>query len=337
MACSRTLLHCRPKAGSAADTDSGVSRTRVATDLQSDRDCSHVLEYAAGVPRWSAHGSVIGRRCSRDRTVRVVADHRLSVIRGPLIAEESARSCTSMCSTGIECLVHELRAAASDGLPHLEIRRAADPSLACPRLRKARRPARAPASTAAAESKVRSRASGGLSGAGFIRNRIATSSSIARPMLSWFEAAMSRQMSAGLDARRVVSRRPRPASASPSAPGVLSDDVHQGAGGELGKMTEICDERIVRIRRHGLDVRADRLDQHRQARGRLLGRVAVRRQDPGPAVEQIGRWPPEARRPQHRQAGARRRMQGATAGRATAETMSRLVLPTSVTMASPGT
>ena len=72
-----------------------------------------------------------------------------------------------------------------------------------------------------------------------LRRDAAISSSMAREMLSRLVEAMSRQMSAGLDASRVVSRSPRPASASPSLARAFTDDVHQRAGHELRQMADV--------------------------------------------------------------------------------------------------
>ena len=65
------------------------------------------------------------------------------------------------------------------------------------------------------------------------------------PMLSALVSTMSRHGDAGLDASRVVSRRPRPASARPFGAGVAADDVHQRADGELGKMAEVREQPVV--------------------------------------------------------------------------------------------
>ena len=63
-------------------------------------------------------------------------------------------------------------------------------------------------------------------------------------------AVTSRQVPAGLDASRVVSRNPVPARAQPFAADPLPDDLHQGADGELWKMAEIGHQTIVRNRIH---------------------------------------------------------------------------------------
>ena len=85
---------------------------------------------------------------------------------------------------------------------------------------------------------------------------------------------MSFQMSAGLDASRVVSTSPRPASARPFVADRVADDLHQRAGGQLRQMAEERQQPIVRVdadRRAGLG--AERRDERQQ----LLERLARRR------------------------------------------------------------
>ena len=95
---------------------------------------------------------------------------------------------------------------------------------------------------------------------------------------------------AGLEASRVVSRSPRPARDQAVRTGVLSDDVHQRAHGELRKMTEVGEEPIVLL---GVDelrhrARAPSTNSLRRRRRRRLMPPAPasaatddRRRDPG--------------------------------------------------------
>ena len=60
---------------------------------------------------------------------------------------------------------------------------------------------------------------------------------------------MSFQISAGLEASRVVSTRPRPGEAEAVLADRLADDLHQRAGRQLRQMAEEREQPIVRRRR----------------------------------------------------------------------------------------
>ena len=145
-------------------------------------------------------------------------------------------------------------------------------------------------------------------------------------MLSALVAAMSRQMSAGLDASRVVSRRPRPASASPSAPACSPTTCISALTVELRQMAEVGEEPIVHLRRHDAAPRAAprrTASASSQRRLRRLGAPASgstdgRRTDPRarprrrPTAAPASGWPPmnsqmrpaAPRRPDDRTLGA---------------------------------
>ena len=71
------------------------------------------------------------------------------------------------------------------------------------------------------------------------------SASSADPISSALVAQTSFQMSAGLDARRVVSCRPRPLRLEALVARRLSDDVHQRADGELREVADEGEQAIV--------------------------------------------------------------------------------------------
>ena len=103
----------------------------------------------------------------------------------------------------------------------------------------------------------------------------AISASSAGPISSALVAAMSFQMSAGLEASRVVSASPRPASARPSCPDRVADHLHQRARGQLRQMAEEREQPIVRVAHRGCAARAP---SARDEVGQLLERIAA----PGP-------------------------------------------------------
>ena len=100
----------------------------------------------------------------------------------------------------------------------------------------------------------------------------AISASSAGPISSALVAAMSRQMSAGLDASRVVSASRGRRARARLADGV-ADDLHQRARGELRQMAEKREQAIVRGDVDDARLRAERADERRQ----LLERIAARR------------------------------------------------------------
>ena len=69
--------------------------------------------------------------------------------------------------------------------------------------------------------------------------------SSAEPISSALVAQSSFQMSAGLDARRVVSCRPRPLSLEAFVACGFADDVHQRADGELREVADEGEQAIV--------------------------------------------------------------------------------------------
>ena len=146
---------------------------------------------------------------------------------------------------------------------------------------------------------------------------------------------MSRHGDAGLDASRVVSRRPRPASASPFGARVIADDVHQRADGELRQMAEVREQPIVLVgvddARNGAESPDTNALERRPVRRRSSTGFGV--SSHGRSVEQIRPRGLHAagRRARERMAADER--QPSAAVRAPLRGSSRLVLPTSVTTA----
>ena len=119
--------------------------------------------------------------------------------------------------------------------------------------------------------------------------RSAISASSAGPISSALVAAMSRQISGGLEASRVVSARPRPASASPSCADRVADHLHQRARGQLRQMAEERQQPIVLVDvddpRHARRAPATNADSFSTRAAPVA--VAGRRQQPRPAAEEI--------------------------------------------------
>ena len=140
----------------------------------------------------------------------------------------------------------------------------------------------------------------------------------------------------GLDASRVVSCRPRPGERQPLVAGRLADHGHQRRDAvSCGRWLRNATRRSCAAADGSVTGRAPSAsDERRQpARARRPAPPARRREDPRP-VRRTGRGgrrrtPTAPRRP----AGARRRTAGAAAAPRAASTISRFVLPTSVTTA----
>ena len=121
---------------------------------------------------------------------------------------------------------------------------------------------------------------------------------------------MSRQMSDGArrQPRRVAAAR-APRATSPSDAGALADEVHQRAGGELWKVAEVGDDRIVRVRRHDVHRRAETGDERSRVASPLRSRSPAGVRIQGRPVKQSRPAPPRDRRWPRRRADDRRRTQ----------------------------
>ena len=117
---------------------------------------------------------------------------------------------------------------------------------------------------------------------------------------------MSFQMSAGLDASRVVSANPRPESAEPFVADRVADHLHERAGGQLRKVAEKRQQPIVRVDADDARLRAKRAHEGHQLLERGARPIAGRREEPWTPAEQIGSSRAPGRPSPRRQADGRR-------------------------------
>ena len=115
----------------------------------------------------------------------------------------------------------------------------------------------------------------------------AISVSSAAPISSALVAAMSLQISAGLEASRVVSTSPRPASASPSSPTASPTTCISALAVSCGRWLRNASSRSCAVDADDARHRAERARERQQLLERLARRVVRRREQPRTALEQI--------------------------------------------------
>ena len=160
---------------------------------------------------------------------------------------------------------------------------------------------------------------------------------MAAPSASTLVAVTSRQVPAGLDASRVVSRRPVPGETQALCSRALAHHLHQSADGELRQMTDVRHQPIVGDRIHHRHGRRRRRHDALRACSTSAGRVGRSASESTGGRERGRRARPRGRRSPRRRAGDRQRSAVAPASPARRRPSRASVLPTSVTIASPRT
>ena len=154
--------------------------------------------------------------------------------------------------------------------------------------------------------------------------------SSAAPSSSALVAAMSFQISAGSTPAASCRRVRGPASARPSGPTRVADDLHQRARGELRQMTEKREQPIVRLGADDARLGAERRDKGQQLLERCAAAIVDRRQEPRAPLEQIRTRVLEPARAPRRPSGCPPMNVNRGGSPRAAATISRFVLPVSV-------